>query len=560
MKKTVYRGTTILFITILVISCGEDYLNVPPQGSLDENSIGNPDGVFKSLVSTYSLLDGKTTGNTSEGATGSNWLLGSVASDDAYLGSTRGDQSDNFLPIELYKWNDKIGELNFKFINLYEGIKRANATLRLMNEVEELLESDRKSYEGEMKFLRAFYHFEAYKIWGDIPYYFENDLDFKKTKSNPFPVIIEDLITAIKLLPENQEAHGRVTKGVAQAFLGKVYLYDKEFEKAKLYFDLVESSGKYFLQESFHSPFSVNGENGSEMMFAFQASVNDGASFGANNNPDVLNFPNGPFGCCGFHQPSQNLVNAFKVDENGLPLLDNFNDKDLDSTVFVDPRLDWTVGRDGVPFLNWGMHDPTWIRDRDFAGPFSPKKSVYHQGAEESGTGPWLNLYTSLNFHIMRYADVLLMLAECEVELNNLNRARELVNRIRMRAGNYVQGVGTDLSDIETTMNDPNITWAKYRIGMYENEWTDEQFARKAVRFERRLELAMEGHRLFDLRRWEIAEKVINDYLDVEKEKREYLQEATLFEEKHKLYPFPEIQVLLSKVDTTPQIEQNPGY
>ena len=260
------------------------------------------------------------------------------------------------------------------------------------------------------------------------------------------------------------------------------------------------------------------------MMLAFQA-VYDPTNVGVSMNPDILNYPVGMIGCCGFHQPSYNLVNAFKVDNNGLPLLDTFNDEDLKPGDFVDPRLDWTVGRDSVPYLNWGMPDPSWPRDREYSGPFSPKKNAYYKDAGQASSD-WGGFYSSLNFHILRYADVLLMLAECEVELNNLNEARDLVNKVRERAGNCAQGRGDDIESITTTIDDPEINWARYRIGLYEDSWTDQGFAHKAVRFERRLELAMEGHRMFDLIRWQTAKEVINDYLEVEKTKITYLNGA----------------------------------
>jgi hypothetical protein len=160
----------------------------------------------------------------------------------------------------------------------------------------------------------------------------------------------------------------------------------------------------------------------------------------------------------------------------------------------------------------------------------------------------------------MRYADVLLMLAECEVELDNLNKARELINRIRERAEKCVQGPGDDIESITVDINDPKLTWAKYQIGTYDDPWIDKDLARKAVRFERRLELAMEGHRLFDLRRWRIAKEVISKYLEVEKEKREYLRLSDDFEDKHYLYPIPQMQRDLSEIDGVPQLDQNEGY
>jgi hypothetical protein len=152
------------------------------------------------------------------------------------------------------------------------------------------------------------------------------------------------------------------------------------------------------------------------------------------------------------------------------------------------------------------------------------------------------------------------MAAECEVEIGNLESARVLVNQVRKRAGNCVQGEGTSIATIATSINDPKITWAKYKVEPYMQAWTDQTYARKAVRFERRLELAMEGHRLFDLRRWGVAKEVINTFLQVEKTKRDYLKSSTGYQDRHDLFPLPSIQIELSKVNGVPKLVQNLGF
>ena len=147
------------------------------------------------------------------------------------------------------------------------------------------------------------------------------------------------------------------------------------------------------------------------------------------------------------------------------------------------------------------------------------------------------------------------MLAECEVEVGSLERARELTNIVRARAANCAQG-----PDGPTTLDNPDITWANYSIGTYDDPWESQSVARLAVRHERRLELALEGHRFFDLKRWGIAKDVINAYQDVEKTKRTYLEAGNVFEDKHLLYPIPFSQIELSKVDGVATLQQNPGY
>lgn len=554
-------GATLVGGTFFA-ACSEDFLDAPAQGSLDNLTLANQAGVEAALISAYSMLDGWNADwgvfNPPWGGAGSNWIWGSVPTDEAYKGSEPGDQGE-VQQVELFQWAPGNGYFNVKFRALYEGIARANATLKLAASVTDLAEGNRIA--GEARFLRAHYHFDAWKMWKNVPYYTEADEDFRKPNTEDIvPRLVEDFQFAIDNLPETQGAVGRVTKGAAQSYLGKLLLYNKDYSKAKEQFDAVVNSGKYELSPCAHDIFTTGGENGPEMIFSIQASVNDGDSEGSNGNfADRLNHPHGgsPFGCCGFHQPSQNLVNSHKVDANGLPLFTTFNNADVTATDAVDPRLDWTVGRDGVPFLDWGTHNETWIRARSWAGPFSVKKFI-HANGQQSSVG-WSNVQLSpINMPIIRYADVLLMLAECEVELGNLERARELVNMIRERASACAQGGDGSAT---TDLADPSITWATYKIGTYDSPWTDGNAAREAVRFERKIELAMEGHRLFDLRRWGIAKDVINNqYLPVEKTKRTYLEATNGYEDRHDLYPLPSVQIELSKKEGTPQLQQNAGY
>jgi len=553
----------IVFVGMALISaCSDDFLEELPKGSLDESTLGNEEGVEASLIAAYSLLDGWG-GELSAGArwstNGMLYILGGIASDDALKGSGVPNLA-NIQAIEFYNWSPLNPDFDVKFKALYDGIARSNATLKLLKKVEGISPVVVDRIEGEARFLRGHYHFNCYKIWGNIPYYTEEDENFRKPNNvDVIPILLAEFQEAVDLLPEVQVDVGRVTKGVARAYLGKVFLYNKQYSEAKQQFDMLV--GKYELMNCYHDVFNIDTENDSENMFGIQYSVNDGSN-GANAQFDLfLNHPHSgsPFGCCGGNQVSHNLVNAYKVDDNGLPFLDTFNDVDIDPTTdVVDPRLDWNVGRDDVPYLDWGIHDPSWIRNREFAGPYSGKKYKQHEAdpAEEGGTPR----EDALNVPLLRYADVLLMLAEAEVELGDLNRALELVNMIRARAGACAQGAGTDEASIVTyDLNDPAITWATYKVGLYPS-FPDQDFARKAVRFERRLEFGMEGMRLFDLRRWGIAKQVLNDYIAVESTRRPYLLNAFPFEDKHSLYPLPSVQIELSKVDGVPQLVQNPGY
>jgi hypothetical protein len=572
MKNIFKLLGVVTVIAGTLFACSESFLDRPAQGNLDATTLANQSGVEGNLIAAYSVLDGWTNYGGWGGGS-SNWIYGSAASDDAYKGSEPGDQQ-GVQDIELYTWATGNTEdyLNDKWMVGYDGINRANATIQLLNSVEGISPSDQDRIRGEAIFLRAFYQFEVWRIWKNVPYYTEDDVDFKKSNTavDALPLVISDLNTAIGLLPETQSQVGRVTKWTAKALLGKVQLYAEDYSGALSTLRDVVDNGPYALEENYHKVFSAEDNNGPETVLAYQASVNDGNPNGENGNrPDRLNFPHSgsPFGCCGFHQPSQNMINAFKVDANGLPFLDGgWNDTDVTATTPVDPRIDWTAGRDGVPFLDWGIHAPGWIRDRPWAGPYSFKKSIYTKASGASSAVGWATYQLSyMNQHLLRYADVMLYLAEAEIKApnGNLDNARTLINEIRARAAAGAQG--PDGGAIVVPIDDPSITWAVYKVGQYPAAGWDADKAWKALMFERRVELGMEGQRFFDLRRWGIAKQVLNDYIAVEKTRRNYLTAAQTFEDKHMLYPIPGVQIELSESvgengDIVQNVVQNPGW
>lgn len=568
----------VLVLLITLYACDVNtFLNTPSQGTLSKDVLANEQGIEGNLAAAYAMLDGYSPevegGPEAWPTAASNWVYGSVAADNAYMGA--GNWNPGIFATELYQWSNSgtDGQLNIKWKSLYGGINRANATLELLNEVEGISQSKSDRIRGESLFLRAHYHFEAWKMWKNIPYITEADDESEKTNvdSDPVSKILADLDAAISALPESQSQVGRVTSWTAKAYKGRVQAYTKDYDGALTTLRDVVNNGPYTLEDNFWQVFAADNDNGSGTILAFQASVNDGDPQGLNGNyPDRLNFPHGgsPFGCCGVHMPSQNLVNAFKVDSDGLPLAvtqpNSWNSDDdnfaAGESAPVDPRLDWTVGRDGVPFLDWGKHQPGWIRDRENDGPYSPKKNIYRKGLDVSSSVGWSNFQLhSKNLHLFRYADLLLLLAEAEVEASggSLENARDLVNQVRTRAAQAAQG---PTENVIVPIDDPSITWANYEVGTYDTPWTDKETARKAVHVERRLELAMEGHRMFDLRRWGQAQDVLNDYIQVEQNRREYLSGADQFSERHNLYPIPTRQIELGTVNGEELIKQNPGW
>ena len=584
-------GTAVAILAGASLYGCKDFLNsnASPQGTLDEATLSTQTGVEGTLIAAYRQLD-CTTSNGAWGCAVSNWAFGSATTDDAYKGSEATDQPD-VDQLEFFHWTVPSAQnyLNQKWSAMYEGVVRANSTLRLLDQVQAaspgaITAVNAAGIEGEALFLRAHYHFEAWRMWGNIPYYKETDTDFRKanaTKAQVATEILKDLDDAIALLPltPRNGQIGRATKWTARAYKGRVQVYNGDFAGALTTLRAVQASGVYALEPSFDRVWTgfKEFENGKETIFAFQASANDGEPNGNNSNfGERLNFPHSgsPFGCCGFHQPSQNLVNFYRVDATGLPIAlsdpnwnaPNANFTSSSNTVPVDPRLDWTVGRDGVPYKDYGPHQPGWIRAPAYGGPYSPKKNAHEKSSGAQSSVGWVNTQlNSVNFHIFRYADMLLLLAEAEVEAGSLENARAILNQIRSRAAVRVQGPGADRATMAVPINDPSINWATYRIGTYVTPFADQAAARTAVRTERRLELAMEGQRLFDLRRWGVADVVLNAYLNgmaggSEKTRRTQLTSAEPFVAKHYLFPIPDLQIQLSTVNGTSTLTQNPGW
>jgi hypothetical protein len=575
MKKI--TGSITIFCLAIATGCSDKFLDVQPKAALAVTVLQNKAGVNSLLIGAYSLLDGWA---TPEGAyrsyqsSADNWVFGSVASDDAYKGTIAGDQP----PISLIEQgNIQSDNIYFrgKWRSAYDGIARSNDVLQAVAVAKDMTDAEKAQVIAESRFLRGHYHFELKKMFNMVPYidektYNPNDLESTKqpNSSDIWPNIVADLKAAYDVLPAKQTQVGRPTKWAAAALLGKAYMFQKKYAEAKTLLEAVVSSGQYRLMDRYHDNFKAVTNNNAESIFEVEHSVNDGASGGENGNVGAtLNYPYGGGGvttCCGFFQPSQNLVNAFKTDANGLPLLDTFNatditnDQGIESTASfapytgtVDPRLDWTVGRRGIPFLDWGVHPgKAYVRDQSYGGPYSPKKHVMYRsdvGTNTFAGNPRLN---ANNYRMIRYSHVLLWLAEIEVEIGDLNKARTYVNQIRKRAANPDGFV----------KNADGTAAANYVVKEYSASWADQATARKAVQFEERLEFGMEGHRRFDLVRWGIADQTLNNYYTTESSKRIYLKGVTFTKGKHEYFPIPIQEIFNSKVNGKETLKQNPGY
>lgn len=565
----------LMLLSVSIWACKKSFLETSPYGQYSDLQLLNAKGIDGVLIGAYGMLDGESQFKYGENwATPStNWVYGDIASDDAYKGTDANDQP-NMTAVEIYNWLPANNYFYARWISIYDGIARANDVLRIMARTKEVAPSEvsadfEKRITAEARFIRGWQHFEAKRMWNNVPYLDETATENPGNSTDIWPNIEADFQFAYDNLPATQGQLGRVHKWAAAGYLAKAYLYQGKYSDALPLFTTLITSGVTVnglglgLQDAYWKNFDPRFENSNESLFSIQFAA-QGAQEGDGNRGYGLAFPyGGDFGCCGFLQPSQNLVNAHKTDADGLPLFSTFNDVDVKSdeglissqpytigTENMDPRVDWSVGRRSVPYYDWGpMPGANWIRDQGYAGPYSPKKHVYSSADVNTFTANgWRNM-TGKNYGAMRFADVLLMAAECEVEVGSLAKAQEYVNIVRNRAaapGSAVPG-----------------SPAKYLIKPYVAAWTDKAVAREAVRFERRLELAMEGHRFFDLVRYNknaatptYAETTLNNFLNVEKNKRIYLKAAQTFSAKNLAYPIPERAIVLSNG----KLAQNTGY
>lgn len=566
-------------LSLATVSCKDSFLEVPVTGQLAGAQLSSKAGIEGSLIGAYSILNGRG----DRLASFANWVWGGIRGGDANKGTDPGDFS-TINPIQRFE-TISTGDVGGTWQRKYEGISRCNTTLNLLKKAPaDMSAADVTRVTAETRFLRGLYYFDLKRIYGNTPY-IDETVDYgtgiEKVKNDQelWPKIEADAKFAYDNLAETPPAVGRANKWAAAAQLAKVYLYQKKYTEAKALFDLIIANGKtsngkkYGLVPRFADLFKASNDNNEESVFAIQAAANTGNVNNANPEFD-LNYPyntgpNGPGNCCGFNQPSFEYVNSFRTDANGLPLLDGTynaaanavkNDMGvLSKDPFtpdagnLDPRLDHTVGRRGLPYLDWQDHPGAdWIRNQPNGGPYSPKKFTYYKSDVGSlqDNSSWTPGYTALNVPIIRFADVLLMAAECEIEVGSLTKARDYVNLVRNRAANpagFVTKAGAPA--------------AKYNIKEYPaSVFASKASATTALRFERRLELGDEGHRFFDLVRWGIAAPTLNAYLQYEGAAARLpttLGGATFTAGQDELLPIPQAQIDIQGKDI---LKQNPGY
>ena len=571
---------------VMTTGCSDNFLENPPQGSLSDGVMDSPEAIELLVNAAYASLYGMTNeqGDPCMRPT-TNWSYGEVRADNAYKGG--GGEGDvwDVHAMETFQLQSNNGNLDGKWFNLYSLISRCNSALRVLKAADPNEYKDRDMRIAEVKVIRAHHYFELVRLFNKVPY-IDEDLKVSEyvdvpndqfTRKEHLARIAGDLLDAAEDLPEKQGEVGRINRNIALAYGAKVKLYEAYEQDEQTHVvtgvnkqllrevvDLIDEVKGYDLLKDFQQLDMIAYENGPESVFSVQYSMNDGSSDGGRINwSNLLNSPGGnsPYHGDGFFLPSQDLINAYQTDENGLPVFDYQSRPDYGVVEFidethqnlsnteptVDPRLDFVVGRPTITYKTY-RETPcqSWVRDRGVYGHNCAKRFWVSPESPDMIKGwPWGA--SELNWQIIRYADLLLYKAEALIELGeDLETARQLINRVRQRAMD---------SEYVKDFNNPEKDAANYKIGLYPAEGWTQDYARQALRTEMRLEKALEGERFFDLVRWGIAQDVMTRYFEAEKDQRVYYQVAK-FDAGEEYFPIPVAQYNFSLGRYT----QNYGY
>ncbi len=570
---------TLAFAIVVTTSCKKDFLEVKPTGVVSDADLSTVENAEKMVISAYASLgnDGLLAHQYED-----MWVYGSVRSDDAYKGGgSIGDQFDSHL-VEVFNLNTPAnGNANLMWTYLYAGISRANDAMRRIAALDDAEYQAKAGVSkaqrlAEMRFIRGHYEF-ILKVLYKYPVYIDENVakpdiitvgNRVKTDQEGWAYIADEFRAGVATLPDSQSDEGRPTKNAARAYLAKVLLYkayvqddnhqvvsvtQSEMSEVVDLITTIEGTGEYGLHDDIAKNFLWEFESGTESVWAIMRSIDDGSPEGRGNFSTGLTSSLGPgYGCCSFNHGSQNLANAFKTDANGLPLFDGFNEGPQIETVAdvqannIDPRIGHTLGIIGMPF----KYDPNRIFDETYSrvpGVYGYKLGMKDQ---ELPTSPAFRQYQAFfsiarNTDQIRYGDLLLMKAEALIELNRLGEALPIINGIRERAA---------ASTGRLVFADGSPT-GKWNVGTYASLGSQDE-AREKLRWERRLELAFESKRFFDLVRWGIAEKTLNDYFASEKTRRDYLVDAHFTAGRDEYLAIPQQQITISRG----LYVQNPGY
>jgi starch-binding outer membrane protein, SusD/RagB family len=577
--RFIFIATGSLFI---LSSCSEDFLNTNPKGIAGGDVMATPEGVEALLIGSYSSLFGVY------GSGCVMWEAGSLPSDDMYKGEVKGHP---IYDIEIETWqlltNNRIA--GAIWMTRYDGISRANdvlVNLKIAQASGKSIPEQRAiEIEAEAKFLRAYYHFDLRRVYEKIPYIkTQEEMGGKNPEEIPNDVevwdeIESDLQFAIDNLPltSPKGEAGRADRFAAKAIKARVHLFQQEFSDAKILLDEIIQSGNFALVDNYYDNYRITTENNKESIFEIQCNV--GYGNGTTNTLQISGptfHQRGSAGVgWGYGSPSQNIFEAYQVTPDGLPILDIENREPLISDMgiessevylptnhLIDPRVDWTIARRGIPFLDWGIHlGKEWIREQAGNGTFMMKKWMHYKSEGEAGLATSNNFKNAKNYRSYRYAHILLWRAEVAVEDGDLDNARQLVNMIRERAKNeevmgYCSTFQFDGSPIQVDYNQPA---ANYLVEPYPANavaFSSKENALKAVRLETRLEFASEGMRFYDLRRWDIDNETLNYFAQHDYVVNTQLTGVSYDPEADDYWPIPQNQVDLQKGVLT----QDPAY
>ena len=548
-------------IAFFAVSC-EDFINVKPQGVIDDQlANSNPEQM---VTSAYSML-----GNCWYNYPFNLWPYGDVASDDCYKGGS-GTTDTGYHDVEVWSTlSSTRGELDELWYRMYCAISRCNRAIISLQDygVEELGEEVAKIRMGEVKFIRAHFYFKLLNMFRQIPWITEEAVkngthesirNDEFTYQQLFEKVIADFQEAYEVLPEVPADGGRTHKVAAAAYLAKCYLtiawgdgyeatngvefINKDYMQKVLDYTEDVKNSRFEYMGDFGDLFLPENKNNVESIFAVQTSdyADDNTEFGRANWSNMLNGCWGMWSCgWDFHKPSQNLVNAFKT-QNGLPMFDTYNNETaypvngVASAQKYDPRLFHTVAMPTFPYKyeSSSMMSKDNTRNPSTYGYYSSLKEVPQRSKGETYNGSWQAF--AMNDYVFRYADVMLMRAEALIELDQFEEARTIINEIRTRASLSVS---------------KHISYAKdfCEISVYPASYFDsKEEARQCLQWERRLEMAMENGRYFDLRRWGIASKTLNAFFKSEKTVEyegqayaSYYGDAFYTAGKNEFYPIP---------------------
>lgn len=562
------KNILVLIVGVIFFTSCQKNLDQTPQGVVSSEDLNTPANVDAMVIAAYSVL-----GNDHYTSPFSDmWPYGSLRGGDSYKGGDGAGDLNEFHLYETFSTNRvDNGLVDELWFNLYVGIGRANDALSRVNAMNTTDYPQKLQRQAEVRFIRAHFYFLAKILYKNIPYIDENisktnyDTVANRSYSSDalWSKIAADFTFAAANLPTTQSDLGRINKYQAEAYLAKTLLYQAYQQddnnnvigvnstllaQVNSLCDDIINSGKYALTSDYAQNFLSQYRNNSESVFAIQYSISDGTLHGRLDWGHALNYPmNQQYGCCGFHVPSHDLINAFKTDVTGLPMYSTYNSTDVAASLdfqtnTFDPRLDHTVAIPGHPFKykSGFLFDKTWARAPAVYDAFASLKDlVAYDDPSFLKVPPFMS--SSKNWNVIRYADVLLFKAEALIKLNREAEALPLINQLRARAANstalLIQAGPHSKFGMSTYQPGVNCTWTN-------------SFAWQAMQWERRLEFATEGYHFFDLVRWGIAATYINAYFASEKTKAvvgAHLSVAAFKANRDEYFPIPLNQINFSK-------------